>query len=156
MHKLTDEHWMNLALSLARLAGSKGEVPVGAVIVREGLLLSTGSNLRETNQQALAHAELVAIEKACRHLNSWRLADCDLYVTLEPCLMCAGAIYQSRFRRVIFAATDPKAGAVQSLYQVGEDARLNHSFAVTAGICAEEASQMLSDFFAKRRKRPNR
>ncbi len=145
---------MQWALSLARHAGHLDEVPVGAVIVANDRLISTGLNLREALHQPIAHAELIAIERAAQILGRWRLTDCDLYVTLEPCIMCAGAIYQARFRRVIYGAWDPKGGALGSLYRMHEDTRLNHRYEVRDGVCSEEAAQLLSSFFARRRRRP--
>ncbi|MCX6129085.1 MAG: tRNA adenosine(34) deaminase TadA [Proteobacteria bacterium] len=151
-----DLAWMQLAQSLARHASTIGEVPVGAVLVAEGKLLATGYNLRETLQLSTAHAELLAIEQACRTKGSWRLTDCDLYVTLEPCLMCAGAIYQTRLRRVWFGAFDPKAGALGSLYQIHEDQRLNHRYSVQGGLLGLECGEQLSNFFAIRRKQSSK
>jgi tRNA(adenine34) deaminase len=142
---------MQLAMDQAIAAQAKGEVPIGAVIVKDGQVIGSGYNLRETEQNALRHAEIVAIESACRFLKSWRLIDCDLYVTLEPCLMCAGAIYQARINRLVFAAFDPKAGAVGSLYNIHEDKRLNHNFAVLSGVREQEASKLLKDFFRLKR-----
>ncbi|MFY7930157.1 MAG: tRNA adenosine(34) deaminase TadA [Oligoflexus sp.] len=148
-----DDKWMQWALSLARSAAYLQEVPVGAVIVTQDRLISTGLNLRETLAQPIAHAELIAIERAAQILGRWRLTDCDLYVTLEPCLMCAGAIYQARFRRVIFGAWDPKGGALGSLYRIHEDKRLNHRYEVRDSVRLEEASKLLSNFFSARRKK---
>lgn len=142
---------MDLALSLARSASRLGEVPVGAVVVSEGKLISTGINLRERCRMPSAHAEFIAIERASRALGRWRLTECELYVTLEPCLMCAGLIYQARLRRVIYGAYDPKGGALGSLYRVHEDARLNHRYEVIGGYREEDAAQLLSSFFAERR-----
>lgn len=146
-----DTSWMNLALSLAESAIALDEVPVGAVIVRNNRLISTGINLRESLHQASAHAELLAIEEASRYLNAWRLQDCTLYVTLEPCLMCAGLIYQARLPRVVYGARDAKGGALGSLYQLNEDQRLNHRYSTTEGILAAESSSMLSGFFRRKR-----
>lgn len=146
-----DLRWMQIALSLAQNAASIGEVPVGAVIVSKGKLLSTGFNLKETIKKPTAHAELLAIEEACQIQGSWRLSDCSLYVSLEPCLMCAGAIYQSRIGKVCFGAFDPKGGALGSLYELHLDKRLNHRYQAFGGLLAEESSALLSSFFAKRR-----
>ena len=146
-----DLKWMRLALSLAQNAASLGEVPVGAVIVADGKLLATGFNLREILKKSTGHAELLAIEEACRILSSWRLATCSLYVSLEPCLMCAGAIYQSRIQKVYFGAYDPKGGALGSLYQLHQDKRLNHRYQVLGGLLEAECSTLLSSFFAKKR-----
>ncbi len=146
-----DAAYMELALTLAREAGDKGEVPVGAVIVRDGAVVAKGANARETLRDAVSHAETMAISAACRALGAWRLTGCTLYVTLEPCLMCAGAIYQARLDRVVFGALDPKAGAMGSLYKVHEDARLNHRLPVTGGVLAEECAAVLKAFFRDRR-----
>ena len=148
-----DEYWMGLALSLARSAKHIDEVPVGAVIVHQSGLVSTGFNLREKTQDPSAHAEMIAIRKASKILGSWRLGECSLYVTLEPCLMCAGAIYQSRFKKVVFGASDPKGGAMGSLYSIQEDERLNHRFEVSSGVLADECSNILSSFFRAKRKK---
>lgn len=145
--------WMQIALSLAETAAARDEVPVGAVIVHEGKLIATGYNLRETHANPCAHAEIEAIEAACRTLGRWRLSDCDLYVTLEPCVMCAGAISQARLRHVYFGAMDPKAGAMGSLYKIHEDARLNHRLPVTSGLMAERCGAILTNFFRAKRQR---
>lgn len=142
---------MRIALDLARKAEDLGEVPIGAIIVKDGRLIGSGYNLRETARDASRHAEMDAISSACRSLDAWRLTGCELYVTLEPCLMCAGAIYQARMDRVFFGALDPKAGAMGSLYKVHEDARLNHRLPVTGGVLADDCSQILKDFFRKKR-----
>ncbi len=128
-----------------------GEVPVGAVVVKDGQIVGEGANARETANNALRHAEMDAIAAACVKLGTWRLTGCTLYVTLEPCLMCAGAIYQARLDHVVYGATDPKAGAMGSLYRIHEDERLNHRFPVTTGILAEDCGQVLKDFFKSRR-----
>ncbi len=146
-----DKFWMQYALSLAEAAALLLEVPVGAVVVHEGRIIGTGINLRESICQASAHAELLAIEEASRVRKAWRLQDCTLYVTLEPCLMCAGAIYQARIPRVVFGAMDPKGGALGSLYQLNEDTRLNHRFQVTDRILEQESANLLKDFFRKKR-----
>ncbi|MES2745380.1 MAG: tRNA adenosine(34) deaminase TadA [Bdellovibrionota bacterium] len=146
-----DLFWMTMALSLAEAAAAIDEVPVGAIIVCQGRLISTGINLRESTRQASAHAEFLAIEEASRYLNAWRLQDCTLYVTLEPCLMCAGAIYQARIPRVVYGARDAKGGALGSLYQLNEDARLNHRYTVVEGVRAESSAALLSGFFKRKR-----
>lgn len=157
MTKEIDETYMRRALELAAEAAAKGEIPVGAVIVEstpEGpQIVSEAANFKETNGDPLGHAEILAIRKASEALGRWRLSGCTLYVTLEPCTMCAGAIIHSRVDRVVFAATDPKAGAVHSLYQILKDPRLNHTPDVTAGVLEPEASQQLKDFFRALRKR---
>ena len=144
---------MELALAQAKEAADKGEVPVGAVIVRDREVVGAGYNRREELQNPLAHAEIATIEAASRRLGTWRLIECDLYVTLEPCVMCVGAILQARMRRLVFGCLDPKAGAVQSLYRLCEDERLNHRVPVNGGIAAEECALLLSQFFARLRKK---
>ncbi|OGQ73075.1 MAG: tRNA-specific adenosine deaminase, partial [Deltaproteobacteria bacterium RIFCSPLOWO2_12_FULL_60_16] len=125
---------MALALQEAEQAAEKGEIPVGAVVVYRGEVIARGHNLREKTQSPLAHAEMLALENASQYLGSWRLNDCTLYVTLEPCVMCVGAILQARVARVVFGCLDPKGGAVESLYRLCEDSRLNHHPAVTGGV----------------------
>ena len=146
-----DINFMERALAAAREGARRGEVPVGAIIVAAGEVVGTGYNRREQHQSPLAHAEIMAIEEASRHLGSWRLEDCDIYVTLEPCLMCAGAILQARMRRLVFACLDAKAGAVESLYRLCEDQRLNHQLSVTGGVLAQESAALLAEFFARLR-----
>ena len=147
----TDEFWMEQALALAQQAGKQGEVPVGALIVREGMVIASAGNAREMARDAIRHAEIDAISGACRRLGTWRLTGCTLFVTLEPCLMCAGAIYQARLDRVVMGAMDPKAGAMGSLYRIHEDTRLNHRLPVTSGIMAPECAAILKDFFRAKR-----
>jgi tRNA(adenine34) deaminase len=147
-----DFGFMNLALTAAREASKRGEVPVGAVIVSAGNVVGSGYNCREERQNPLGHAEIVAIQEASKTLRSWRLDQCDIYVTLEPCVMCVGAILQARLRRLIFGCLDPKAGAVESLYRLCEDQRLNHQMPVTSGVLAEESSSLLSAFFSRLRR----
>lgn len=146
-----DASFMKLALQQARHAIKRGEVPVGAVVVHDGQIVGRAYNRREQIQSPLAHAEILALDAASRKLGYWRLTNCDLYVTLEPCIMCAGAILQGRLRRVIFGCLDPKAGAVRSLYRLCEDQRLNHQVPATAGVLAEECASVLSDFFSSLR-----
>lgn len=149
-----DEFFISQALILAKRAADQGEIPVGALIVDENEnIISQAHNLRETNKNALAHAEALAIEEACKKLGRWRLHNCTLYVTLEPCFMCAGAIVLARIPRVVYAAHDPKAGAVKSLANVLTDSRLNHQCNVTAGVGQEESSNLLKNFFKERRKK---
>jgi tRNA(adenine34) deaminase len=144
-----DEHWMQLALAEADLAASKGEVPVGcAILSADGELLATGHNLRETDEDPTAHAEIVAIRAAAQKLGSWRLEGTTLYVTLEPCVMCAGAIVNARVGRVVYGADDPKAGACTTLFTIGQDPRLNHRFPLVKGVLAEESAERLRAFFA--------
>ncbi len=148
-----DEAFMRLALAEAERARDLGEVPVGCVLVRNGTVLAVGRNEREAVQDPTAHAEMIALRSAAEQLRSFRLEEVDCYVTLEPCPMCAGALVHSRVRRVVYGASDPKAGAVRTLYNIGEDARLNHRFSVTAGVLGPECGQILTDFFAGIRKR---
>ena len=147
----TDEQWMLKALELARKAALADEVPVGVLIVQAGEIIAESYNLRESKAQATAHAEVLAIEAACQKLGRWRLNGCTMYVTLEPCVMCAGALVQSRIDRVVYGAVDPKGGAVESLYQVLSDARLNHQPVVVGGVLAEECGSLLKDFFRAKR-----
>lgn len=146
-----DEFWMQMALSVAQSAAMRGEVPVGALIIKDGQVLCSAMNLRETLQDPTAHCEMLALKRAAELLGSWRLLDCDLYVSLEPCLMCAGALYQARLRRIVYAAPDPKGGALGSLYQIHKDQRLNHQLEVKSGVLELESRQILKDFFQKRR-----
>lgn len=150
---LWDDHcrWMRKALEQAQLAFEEEEVPVGAVIVHEGRIIGEGRNQRETLRDPTAHAEMLAMTQAAEALNSWRLLDCTLYVTLEPCPMCAGAIVQARIPYVIYGTRDPKGGACHSLYQVTCDARLNHQAYVGEGVLAEESAAILRKFFAAQR-----
>lgn len=151
-----DFRYMEPALEQARHAAEKGEVPVGAVIVRDGEIVGAGHNLRESEQSPLAHAEIIALREAAGRLGSWRLEECDLYVTLEPCLMCAGAILQARMRRLVFGCLDPKAGAVESLYRVCGDPRLNHQLPAVGGVLAHESAALLAEFFARLRTQKRR
>ena len=148
-----DRQFMQLALEEAKKAGNLGEVPIGAVIVHEGEVIASASNLRETTQNAVTHAELMAIQQACEKVGSWRLEETTLYVTLEPCPMCAGAILQSRIPRVVYGARDMKAGCVDSLYRLLNDSRFNHECEVTEGVLAEECGQILTEFFRALRER---
>lgn len=142
-----------MALSIAKSAARQGEVPVAALIVKNNQLLTSAMNLRESWLDPTAHCEILALRRAAELLQSWRLNDCEMYVTLEPCLMCAGALYQARIKRVIYAARDAKGGAMGSLYEVHSDQRLNHQIEVTGDICAKESRLMLQDFFRRRRKK---
>ena len=146
-----DLAWMGRALELARAAGERGEVPVGAVIVKDGQVLAEGHNLTVTEADPTTHAELVAIRRAAAALGDWRLLDCTLYVTLEPCAMCAGAVVLARIPRVVYAARDPKAGMVDSLGDLLRHPRLNHRCEVTGGVLAEESGELLRAFFRERR-----
>jgi tRNA(adenine34) deaminase len=143
---------MRMALDEARAAAAAGEIPVGAVVVANNAVLARAHNVREARQSALAHAEILAIEGASARLKTWRLEECTMYVTLEPCIMCVGAILQARLARLVFGCLDPKAGAVESLYRLCEDARLNHRLPVIGGVLAEDCGRILSGFFADLRK----
>jgi tRNA(adenine34) deaminase len=142
---------MRAALREAEEAARKDEVPVGAVVVHEGRIIGRGHNQREMLKDPTAHAEMIAITQAAAALEGWRLEGTTLYVTLEPCLMCAGAMVNARVPRVVFGAPDPRAGACGSLYQVGLDPRLNHRFEVKGGVLAAECAALLRDFFARQR-----
>ena len=148
-----DRYYMQEALEEAKKAAALGEVPIGAVIVYKNEIIARAHNLRETTQNALTHAESMAIQEACKKIGSWRLEETTLYVTLEPCPMCAGAILQSRIPRVVYGARDIKAGCVDSLYRLLNDARFNHECEVTEGILGDECGQILTDFFKALRER---
>ncbi|MFC6201323.1 tRNA adenosine(34) deaminase TadA [Lactiplantibacillus nangangensis] len=147
------EKWMLEALHEAKMASLICEVPIGAVIVHDGEIIGRGHNLREHGQDATLHAEVVAIQEACEYLHSWRLEDCQIYVTLEPCIMCCGAIINARIPVIYYGARDPKAGAVRSLYQLLSDDRLNHQVEVHERLLARPAGEMLENFFRDIRKR---
>jgi tRNA(adenine34) deaminase len=149
-----DDDFMRDALRSARRAAAHRDVPIGALVVQDGVILSRGRNRREVDQDPTAHAELVAIRRAAKKLGSWRLTGCTLYVTLEPCAMCAGAIVLARLERLVFGAHDPKAGFVGSLGDLCRDARLNHRLAVTPGVLGEECGRLLVDFFKEKRRAP--
>ena len=151
----SDEQWMHAALAEARLAEAKGEVPVGAVIVHERQIIGRGHNEREISQDPTAHAEMIALRQAANELGSWRLIETCLYVTLEPCPMCAGALVNARVPRVVWGCDDPKAGATQTLYTIGNDERLNHRFECVPGVLAEACGALLSEFFAAIRAKGN-
>ncbi len=146
-----DERFMALALDEARAALAHDDVPVGAVVVVDGEVVGTGHNERERLGDPAAHAEVLAVQRAAARLGRWRLDDATLYVTLEPCPMCAGLCVAARLARVVFGAVDPKAGALWSLYGIGSDPRLNHEVAVRGGVAADDAATLLSEFFAARR-----
>lgn len=146
------EAWMRKALAQAAAAMQHGEVPVGAVIIHEGRLIAAAHNQRETLHDPTAHAEMLAITQAAEAVGDWRLEGCTLYVTLEPCPMCAGAILQARIPRVVYGATDPKAGAVESLFRLLDDRRLNHRAEVTAGLLAGPCGEILTEFFRAQRR----
>ncbi len=153
MKSFDDYAFMGVCLGLASRAGARGEVPVGAIVVHDGRIIGRGFNLRETDGDPTAHAEVVAVRAAANHLGHWRLIDCTLYVTLEPCLMCSGALVNARVGRLVYGCADPKAGAVESLYEVPTDPRLNHRMPVTAGLRAVECATLLRGFFRARRSR---
>lgn len=148
-----DEFWMREAIAEARLAAEEDEVPVGAVAVIGDAIAGRARNLREKTHNPLGHAELILIEELARQQKSWRLEDATVYVTCEPCLMCAGAMLQARIPRVVFGCRDPKAGAMGSLYDVSSDQRLNHRIEVVGGVLEEECARLLSDFFRGLRKK---
>lgn len=150
----TDKYYMTLALEEAQRAYDKGEIPIGAVLVdKSGTVVSSGHNMRETWQDATAHAEIIAIREACRLLNKWRLSGLTLFVTIEPCPMCAGALVMSRIDRVVYGSTDSKAGAAESLFNVTSNPALNHQLQVTAGVLQDECAGIMKRFFAERRKK---
>ena len=148
---LPDERYMRDALASARRALAHGDVPVGAAVVKDGVVIARGRNAREKDSDPTAHAEIVAIRRAARRLGSWRLTGCTLYVTLEPCAMCAGAMVLARLPRLVYGATDPKAGFAESLGDLVRHPRLNHRVDVTKGVLAEECGRILVEFFRERR-----
>jgi tRNA(adenine34) deaminase len=148
----SDLAFMRQALAAAEFAGGRGEVPVGAVVVVDGRAIAVAHNERETANDPTAHAEVVAVRRAAASLGSWRLTDADLYVTMEPCPMCAGAIVNARMRRVYYGCHDPKAGAVRSLYQILDDRRLNHRVDIVANVMGTEAASLLRAFFERLRR----
>ena len=163
---LDDERYMRMAIEEARRAESLGEVPIGAAVVfypidpatRRPLLpeprvIAQACNLRETTKDPAGHAEFLAMKEAARELDAWRLSGCTVYVTLEPCIMCAGLMHQARVDRCVYGASDQKAGALGSLYRIGADERLNHTFPVTAGVLGDECAALLKGFFANKRKK---
>ncbi len=143
--------WMRAALAEAHAAAAKGEVPVGCVIVQGDAIVSVGHNLRENSGDPTAHAEMIAIRAAAASLGDWRLDGVTAYVTLEPCAMCAGALVLARVSRVVYGCDDPKAGAVKTLFAIGQDTRLNHRFEVESGVLADECALALKEFFASLR-----
>jgi tRNA(adenine34) deaminase len=148
-----DIAFMQQALQLARQAGEAGEVPVGAVVVKDGLVIGQGSNTPIGNSDPTAHAEIMAMRHAAKHLGNYRLVDCTLYVTLEPCAMCSGAIQHARIARLVYGASDPKTGACGSVINLMDEPKLNHHTEVTQGILADECGALLSSFFSARRKK---
>ncbi|SFK12744.1 tRNA(adenine34) deaminase [Halobacillus dabanensis] len=148
-----DEYYMKIAIQEAKKAGAEGEVPIGAIIVKDNEIIAHGYNQREHSQLASSHAEFIAIERANKHVGSWRLEECTLYVTLEPCPMCAGAILQSRIPRVVYGAKDPKAGCAGTLINLLNDDRFNHKSEVLTGVMEETCGEMLTQFFRNLRSR---
>lgn len=148
-----DIEYMRLALEEARRAGEADEVPIGAVVVRDGKIIARGRNTREADRDPAGHAEFTAMLEAAAQQDAWRLSGCTVYVTLEPCIMCAGLMHQARIDRCVYGAPDPKAGALGSLYHIHDDQRLNHTFEVTAGVLEKECAQLLKDFFTAKRTR---
>lgn len=148
---MNEEKWMKEAIKQAVKAQQIDEVPIGCVIVKDNKIISRGYNKREISQQSIAHAEIIAIQKACKKLNTWRLEDCELYVTLEPCPMCAGAIIQSRIQKVVFGAYDPKGGSVQTCTQLFNIKEYNHHPEYIGGILEDDCSLLLKNFFKQKR-----
>ncbi len=146
-----DVFWMKKALELAQKAADQDEVPVGSILVVDGRIISKSFNKKEQWNTPIGHAEVICVHRASQKLGRWRLSDATLYVTLEPCVMCAGLLVQSRIGRLVYGATDPKGGGIHSLFRLAEDSRLNHRFDVTAGVLAEECGKILSDFFRRKR-----
>jgi tRNA(adenine34) deaminase len=146
--------WMQQALALARIAGERGEVPVGAIVVCDGKVIGRGGNAPIVDSDPTSHAEITALREAARTLGNYRLPGCELYVTIEPCAMCAGAIMHARLSRLVFGARDPKTGTCGSVVDLFAEPRLNHHTTVEGGVCADECGRLLSDFFLKRRSMP--
>lgn len=146
-----DNRYMELAIEQAQIAEENGDVPIGAIIVYQNQIIGRAYNQREQLQDPTAHAEIIAITQAAAFLESWRLIDCTIYVTLEPCCMCAGALVLSRMKRLVYGCDDPKTGAVKSLYHIVQDDRLNHRLEVTSGVLADDCTAMLQAFFHRRR-----
>jgi len=155
---MTDEAWMEEALRIAEAAAAQGDVPVGAVVVMDGRVIGRGGNRREAEHDPTGHAEIVALREACAAVGRWRVDGASLFVTLEPCPMCAGALVNARVARLVYGAEDPKAGAVRSLYRICDDPRLNHRLSITQGVLAEPCASLLQAFFrearARKRERP--
>ena len=152
---LTDEYWMRQALQQAQIAFDAGEAPIGCVIVKGNQMVGSGYNLRESNNDPTAHAEIIALRAAGETLGTWKLTDCTMYVTLEPCTMCAGALVNSRIPKVVYGCDDPRAGAVRTLYAICEDPRLNHRLDVVRGVLGQESSALLKSFFKQLREKKN-
>ena len=165
MKRMNDEAYMRMALDEAKAAGEAGEVPIGAVVVYEPIdpatrkplaeprVIARAGNRRERDKNPAGHAEFTAMMDAASKLDAWRLTGCTVYVTLEPCIMCAGLMHQARIDRCVYGASDPKAGALGTLYQINADERLNHTYDVTSGVLADECTEVLRAFFAARRKK---
>jgi len=151
--EIIDQELMQLALQLAKQAALAGEVPVGAIVVKDGVIIGRGSNTPIVNHDPTAHAEIQAMRDAALHLGNYRLVGCTLYVTLEPCAMCSGAIQHARIARLVYGASDPKTGACGSVVNLMDEPKLNHHTQVTRGVLAEPCAQVLSEFFAARRKK---
>jgi tRNA(adenine34) deaminase len=151
LDRTSDDYFMRLALAEARAAVEHDDVPVGAIIVRDGVVVARAHNQRELLNDPTAHAEIIALTQASAALGSWRLTACTAYVTLEPCVMCAGALVNARVSKLVYGATDPKAGATESLYHITQDERLNHQVEMVSGILADECGEILREFFRARR-----
>ena len=147
----THEEYMQLALAEARQAAALGEIPIGAVLVHAGEVIARAHNMRETWQDGTAHAEIIVIQEACKRLGRWRLSGCSLYVTVEPCPMCSGAIVNSRIDTVVYGCPDVKAGGAESIFNIITNPHLNHTATVISGICEEECAQVMKEFFQRRR-----
>ena len=147
----SDDHFMSMALAEARAALEHEDVPIGAVVVHDGVVIARAHNQRELLNDPTAHAEIIALTQASSAVGSWRLTGCTLYVTLEPCVMCAGALVLARLARLVYGATDPKTGACESLYKIPEDERLNHRIPITSGVQADECGEILRGFFRAKR-----
>ena len=150
---MKDEEYMQLALMQARIAEKHDEVPIGAVVVCDGKVIAEAGNMKESTNDPAGHAEFLAMKAAAEHLGAWRLSGCTVYVTLEPCIMCAGLMHQARIDRCVYGASDQKAGALGTLYAINEDERLNHTFNVSSGVCKEECANLLSNFFSRKRRK---
>ena len=153
MNMADDNYYMGLALAEAQAAYAMGEIPIGAVLIMDGKIIASAHNRRETWHDATAHAELIVIQEACRELGRWRLTDATLYVTIEPCPMCAGALVNSRIDRLVYGSADYKAGAVESIFNVVQNDALNHRMEVTAGVRADECAALMKEFFRERRRK---
>ncbi|TRZ36465.1 nucleoside deaminase [Niallia circulans] len=148
-----DNYFMRIAMDEAKRAGNLGEVPIGAVVVLDGVVISKAHNLREAEQRAIAHAELLAIDLACKETGSWRLDNATLYVTLEPCAMCSGAILLSRVKKVVYGASDPKGGCAGTFMNLLQDDRFNHQCELVSGVLEKETGELLTNFFRELRER---